>query len=73
MTDLLSEDQILEFKEAFDMISKDQEGYITAKELGVLFRLLAEKKKGVISIKCYIINYSIYNTSLRETIKIKNY
>lgn len=38
MTDHLTEEQIAEFKEAFQIFDKDGDGLITTKELGTVMR-----------------------------------
>lgn len=42
MADQLSEDQIAEFKEAFSLFDKDDNGYITTTELGTVMRSLGQ-------------------------------
>ncbi|KAG0539834.1 hypothetical protein BDA96_03G356100 [Sorghum bicolor] len=42
MADQLSEDQIAEFKEAFSLFDKDDDGCITTKELGTVMRSLGQ-------------------------------
>jgi len=43
MADQLSEEQIAEFKEAFETYDKDGSGHITTEELGVVLRSLGQK------------------------------
>ncbi len=38
----LSEDKIIEFKEAFEIFDKDKDGYITTKELGDIMKNLGQ-------------------------------
>ena len=42
MADNLTEEQIMEFKEAFGLFDKDGDGYITTKELGTVMRSLGQ-------------------------------
>ena len=42
MADLLTEEQIYEFKEAFALFDKDGDGDITTQELGVVMRQLGQ-------------------------------
>ncbi|XP_062207196.1 calmodulin-2/4-like [Phragmites australis] len=42
MVDQLSEEQIAEFKEAFSLFDKDDNGYISTKELGTVMRSLGQ-------------------------------
>ncbi len=42
MTDHLTEEQIVEFKEAFHIFDKDGDGLITTKELGTVMRSLGQ-------------------------------
>jgi calmodulin len=42
MTDHLTEEQIAEFKEAFQIFDKDGDGLITTKELGTIMRSLGQ-------------------------------
>ena len=42
MADKLSEEQISEFKEAFDLFDKDGDGRITATELGTVMKNLGQ-------------------------------
>ncbi|KAJ3645653.1 hypothetical protein Zmor_023294 [Zophobas morio] len=42
----LSEDQVAEFKEAFMLFDKDEDGTITMAELGVVMRSLGQRPTG---------------------------
>ena len=42
MADQLTDDQIVEFKEAFSLIDKDGDGSITTNELGMVLGLLGQ-------------------------------
>lgn len=42
MADKLTEEQITEFKEAFSLFDKDNDGKITTRELGTVMRLLGQ-------------------------------
>eukprot|EP01057_Protomagalhaensia_wolfi_P001248 Protomagalhaensia_wolfi_Nauph_80__1247@NODE_1736_length_1371_cov_205_636637_g1351_i0_p1_GENE_NODE_1736_length_1371_cov_205_636637_g1351_i0NODE_1736_length_1371_cov_205_636637_g1351_i0_p1_ORF_typecomplete_len154_score37_38EFhand_7/PF13499_6/3_8e22EFhand_7/PF13499_6/1_1e13EFhand_6/PF13405_6/3_3e11EFhand_6/PF13405_6/0_00055EFhand_6/PF13405_6/4_3e10EFhand_6/PF13405_6/1_9e02EFhand_8/PF13833_6/0_00028EFhand_8/PF13833_6/9_7e16EFhand_8/PF13833_6/0_00046EFhand_8/PF13833_6/8_4e06EFhand_1/PF00036_32/4_1e09 len=42
MTDHLSEEQIADFKEAFNLFDKDGDGLITAEELGIVMKNLGQ-------------------------------
>lgn len=42
----LSEDQVAEFKEAFMLFDKDEDGMITMSELGVVMRSLGQRPTG---------------------------
>ncbi|KAI9295191.1 calmodulin [Neoconidiobolus thromboides FSU 785] len=42
MTDQLTEDQVSEFREAFNLFDKDGDGCITVKELGTVMRSLGQ-------------------------------
>ena len=42
MADLLTEEQIAEFKEAFSLFDKNGDGFITTKELGTVMRSLGQ-------------------------------
>jgi calmodulin len=43
MADLLTEQQISEFKEAFSLFDKDGDSNITTKELGTVMKSLGQK------------------------------
>lgn len=42
MVDQLTEEQITEFKEAFDLFDRDRDGVIASKELGIVMRSLGQ-------------------------------
>uniref|UniRef100_A0A1Y1N1I6 EF-hand domain-containing protein n=1 Tax=Photinus pyralis TaxID=7054 RepID=A0A1Y1N1I6_PHOPY len=51
----LSEDQVAEFKEAFMLFDKDEDGTITMAELGVVMRSLGQRPTGFYLIALFVI------------------